>query len=180
MFFQSKRKPTERLHKFEQKPNPLSPRFMPFTTSFTPLFKHLCSAAITTTKKKKKTHNHYNKLQNHHQNSTFTQQTILKFDFSHSIFPHFLGKQTALIIPLRTSLRVRLQSFFPARGLAMGARAWIFFLSFWCDFSASLSLPIVFFFFFWNWFSNGRERENLLSGFLLTLLLGFKNWPHTC
>lgn len=49
-------------------------------------------------------------------------------------------------IPLRTSFRVRLQSFLPARGLAIGARANSFFfsfsLSFRCDFSASLSLPI--------------------------------------
>lgn len=44
--------------------------------------------------------------------------------------------------PLRTSLRVRLQSFLPAKGLAIGARASTFFFSF-CDLSASLSLPIT-------------------------------------
>ena len=42
------------------------------------------------------------------------------------------------------SLRVRLQSFLPARGLAIGAKADNFFFSFslCADLSASLSLPI--------------------------------------
>jgi len=45
-------------------------------------------------------------------------------------------------LPLRTSFRVRLQSFLPARGLAMGAKDCVFFFSFTADLSASLSLPI--------------------------------------
>jgi len=39
-------------------------------------------------------------------------------------------------------LRVRLQSFLPAKGLAMGAKLVIFFFSFMFDLSVSLSLPI--------------------------------------
>jgi hypothetical protein len=44
-------------------------------------------------------------------------------------------------VPLRTSLKVRLQSFFPASGLAIGMSELSFFFSF-VDLSVSLSLPI--------------------------------------
>lgn len=40
------------------------------------------------------------------------------------------------------SLNVLFWSFFPARGLAIGARDITFFFSFWVDFSASVSLPM--------------------------------------
>lgn len=61
---------------------------------------------------------------------------------------YYLHKRVVCIskkkVPLRTSLKVFLQSFLPARGFAMGEIANIFFFSFsfWCDFSTSLSLPI--------------------------------------
>lgn len=126
---------------------PLLPRRMLLTTSLTPLFKHLCSAAETPNSKNA---NRFRKKKN-------TQIVVMVS----------LRRE-----PRRTSLRVRLQSFLPASGLAMGASAAIFFfsLSFCAVLSVSLSLPISHCLClpaievgFWGLFSDGGGTSRVLG-----------------